>query len=87
GFELADPAKYYGQGSYEAVGANGHYALKDSINVADSKMSGIKTDSYEIGYRLDTDTVALQAAGYYSVSDNSIKYDKKTLLITNVDDE
>ncbi|MCV5901011.1 TonB-dependent siderophore receptor, partial [Escherichia coli] len=36
---------------------------------------------------LDTDTVALQAAGYYSVSDNSIKYDKKTLLITNVDDE
>lgn len=50
-------------------------------------MSGIKTDSYEIGYRLDTDTVALQAAGYYSVSDNSIKYDKKTLLITNVDDE
>ncbi|EII2982633.1 TonB-dependent receptor [Vibrio parahaemolyticus] len=87
GFELADPAKYYGQGSYEAVDANGHYALKDSINVADSKMSGIKTDSYEIGYRLDTDTVALQAAGYYSVSDNSIKYDKKTLLITNVDDE
>ncbi|OXE28157.1 hypothetical protein CA163_35375, partial [Vibrio parahaemolyticus] len=74
-------------GSYEAVDANGHYALKGSINVADSKMSGIKTDSYEIGYRLDTDTVALQAAGYYSVSDNSIKYDKKTLLITNVDDE
>ncbi len=87
GFELADPAKYYGQGSYDAADANGHYALNNSINVSDSKMSGIKTDSYEIGYRLDTDTVALQAAGYYSVSDNSIKYDKKTLLITNVDDE
>jgi len=87
GFELADPAKYYGQGSYDAVDANGHYALNNSINVSDSKMSGIKTDSYEIGYRLDTNSLALQAAGYYSLSDNSIKYDRKTLLITNVDDE
>ncbi|NMU07050.1 TonB-dependent receptor domain-containing protein, partial [Vibrio parahaemolyticus] len=44
GFELADPAKYYGQGSYDAADANGHYALNNSINVSDSKMSGIKTD-------------------------------------------
>ncbi|MGR5056596.1 TonB-dependent receptor [Vibrio rotiferianus] len=87
GFQLADPAKYYGQGSYDALDANGHYALKDSINVSDSKLSGIKTDSYELGYRLDTDSLSLQAAGYYSQSDNSIKYDRKTLLITSVDDE
>ncbi|MEZ9079974.1 TonB-dependent receptor [Vibrio harveyi] len=87
GFQLADPAKYYGQGSYDAVDANGHYALKDSINVSDSKLSGIKTDSYEIGYRLDKEALSLQAAGYYSLSDNSIKYDRKTLLITSVDDE
>lgn len=87
GFQLADPAKYYGQGTYEAVDANGHYVLQDSINVSDSKMSGIKTDSYEIGYRLDKDAISLQAAGYYSLSDNSIKYDRNTLLITNVDDE
>ncbi|TMX31564.1 TonB-dependent siderophore receptor [Vibrio rotiferianus] len=87
GFQLADPAKYYGQGSYDAPDANGHYALKDSINVSDSKLSGIKTDSYELGYRLDTDSLSLQAAGYYSQSDNSIKYDRKTLLITSVDDE
>ncbi|WP_063344320.1 TonB-dependent receptor [Vibrio jasicida] len=87
GFQLADPAKYYGQGTYEAVDANGHYVLQDSINVSDSKMSGIKTDSYEIGYRLDKDALSLQAAGYYSLSDNSIKYDRNTLLITNVDDE
>ena len=87
GFDLADPAKYYGQGSYSAVDANGHYALQDSINVSDSKMSGIKTNSYEIGFRTEQDALSFQAAAYFSQSDKSVKYNKQTLLIEDVDNE
>ena len=87
GFDLADPAKYYGQGSYGAADANGHYALQDSINVSDSKMSGIKTNSYEIGFRTEQDALSFQTAAYYSQSDKSVKYNKNTLLIEDVDNK
>ncbi|XDF79708.1 TonB-dependent receptor [Aliivibrio fischeri] len=87
GFDLADPAKYYGQGSYSAADANGHYTLQNSINVAGSKMSGIKTNSYEVGFRTDQSALSFQTAAYFSQSDNSVKYNKKTLLIEDVDNE
>ncbi|MBV7299910.1 TonB-dependent receptor [Enterovibrio paralichthyis] len=81
GFDLADPAKYYGQGSYSAADANGHYTLTDSINVANSKMQGIKTNSIEIGARQQLDALSWQAAAYISESDKTLKYNKKTLNI------
>lgn len=87
GFDLADPAKYYGQGTYAAVDANGHYALLNSINVADSKMSGIKTNSYELGFRTEQADLSFQGALYHSQSDKSIKYNKNTLLIEDVNDK
>ena len=85
GFDLADPAKYYGQGNYTLVGD--HWTLNDSINVNDSKMSGIKTNSFELGYRLDTGDLSLQSAAYYSQSDKNVKYNKNTLLIEELDDK
>ncbi|GAL38192.1 aerobactin siderophore receptor IutA [Vibrio maritimus] len=85
GFDLADPAKYYGQGDYTLVGD--HWKLNDSINVNDSKMSGIKTNSYELGYRLDQGDFNLQTAAYYSQSDKNVKYNKDTLLIEEIDDK
>lgn len=85
GFDLADPAKYYGQGQYTLVGDN--WQLNDSINVDDSKMSGIKTDSIELGYRLDHNGFNLQTAAYYSTSDKSVKYNKTTLLIEELEDK
>ncbi|WP_305810532.1 TonB-dependent receptor [Photobacterium leiognathi] len=85
GFDLADPAKYYGQGDYTRVGD--HWKLNDSINVNNSKMSGIKTNSFELGYRLETGELNLQTAAYYSQSDKSMKYNKKTLLIEDIDDK
>ncbi|MDN3678863.1 TonB-dependent receptor [Vibrio tapetis subsp. quintayensis] len=85
GFDLADPAKYYGQGNYTLVGD--HWKLNDSINVKDSKMSGIKTNSLELGYRIDTGDLSVQSAAYYSQSDKSVKYDKNTLLIKELDDK
>lgn len=85
GFDLADPSKYYGQGNYTRVGDN--WQLNDSINVSDSKMSAIKTDSYELGYRFDNGIWNLQTAAYYSQSDHSVKYNKTTLLIEDVNDK
>ncbi|HAS8175023.1 TPA: TonB-dependent receptor [Vibrio vulnificus] len=85
GFDLADPAKYYGQGNYTLVGD--HWQLNDSINVNQSKMSGIKTNSVELGYRLESGDVNLQTAAYYSQSDKNIKYNKSTLLIEEIEDK
>ncbi|WP_295898776.1 TonB-dependent receptor [uncultured Vibrio sp.] len=85
GFDLADPAKYYGQGNYTLVGD--HWQLNDSINVNESKMSGIKTNSVELGYRLDTGNLNLQTAAYYSQSDKNVTYNKTTLLIEEIDDK
>ena len=87
GFDLPDPAKYYGQGTYDAADANGHYKLNNSINVADSKLSGIKTNSYEIGFRTEQDALSFQTAAYFSESDKSVKYNKNTLLIEDVDNK
>lgn len=87
GFDLADPAKYYGQGEYADMDAIGHYALLNSINVDGSRMSGIKTNSVEVGYRFDNADLSVQAATYYSQSDKSVSYNKQTMLIESVDDK
>ncbi|MDE1349455.1 TonB-dependent receptor [Vibrio aestuarianus] len=88
GFDLADPAKWYGQGDYSNTpDADGHYTLNKSINVNDSKLSGIKTNSFEVGYRLDKEALSLQTAAYYSESDKSITYDKNSLLIKEIEDK
>ncbi|NOH27355.1 TonB-dependent receptor [Vibrio mediterranei] len=60
GFDLANPAKYYGK--------------DPSVNVNDTKLDGIRTNSYEVGYRNDWDKVSLQTAAYYSYSDGSVEY-------------
>ncbi len=85
GFDLADPAKYYGQGDYTLVGD--HWQLNESINVNDSKMFGIKTNSFELGYRLDKGDFNLQTAAYYSQSDKNVTYNKKTMLIETLEDK
>jgi len=85
GFDLADPAKYYGQGDYTLVGDN--WQLNESINVNDSKMFGIKTNSFELGYRLDKGDFNLQTAAYYSQSDKNVTYNKTTMLIETLEDK
>lgn len=71
GFNLADPAKYYGQGTYTLVGTN--YNLGNSINVASSPLTGIKTEQYEAGYRYRTGVFNAQVAGFYALSDKNVK--------------
>lgn len=85
GFELPDPAKYYGIGSYRLVG--GRYVLLDSVNVADSALQAIKTNSFEVGYRFNDDSFSFQTAAYYSLSNRSIELNRTTLAVDVVDRE
>lgn len=80
GFELPDPAKYYGIGNYTVVG--GRYQLLNSVNVADSALQAIKTNSFEVGYRFNDDTYSFETAAYYSLSDRSISLNRSTMAIS-----
>jgi len=71
GFNLADPAKYYGQGTYTLAGTN--WNLGNSINVGSSPLTGIKTDQYEAGYRYRTGVFNAQVAAFYALSDKNVK--------------
>ncbi|MCV5216786.1 TonB-dependent siderophore receptor, partial [Escherichia coli] len=59
GVELPDPGKYYGRGIYGAA-VNGHLPLTKSVNVSDSKLEGVKVDSYELGWRFTGNNLRTQ---------------------------
>ncbi|PYE39815.1 TonB-dependent receptor [Psychrobacter fozii] len=86
GFELPDPAKFYGQGIYAKNAAN-YYELVNGSNVSGTELDGIKTDSYELGTSFNHNNLTGQLTGYYSLSDGSIDYDRSTLLITQSDNK
>ncbi|MGY9519999.1 TonB-dependent siderophore receptor [Citrobacter freundii] len=79
GVELPDPGKYYGNGTYSLVGD--HYQLQRSVNVADSRLEGIKVNSYELGWRYTGDSLRTQLAAYYSTSDKSIVINRSDMTI------
>jgi len=85
GVELPDPGKYYGNGTYRLV--NGHYQLVNSVNVGQSKLQGIKVDSYELGWRYTGDALRAQLAAYYSLSDKSISINRADMTIDVADDK
>lgn len=84
GFEIPDLAKYYGSGTYQLV--DGHYQLQNSVNVNDSKLEGIKVNSFELGWRYTGDNLRTQLAAYYSLSDKTISINKSDMTI-NLDDD
>ncbi len=85
GFELPDPAKYYGQGSYTLVG--NHWTLGRHVNVKDSALDGIKTKQIELGWRHYADGLDAQLAAFYAWSDKSITYNRTTLLVEQLDNK
>lgn len=86
-FELPNVAKFYGKGSYEQKdGANSLTLVEGTVvDVNNSALAGIKTDSMELGWRFSDGALSAQIAAYYSSSDHKISYDKKTLLISVTD--
>ncbi|EKE77434.1 TonB-dependent receptor [Gallaecimonas xiamenensis] len=85
GFDLPDPAKYYGNGVYDQSGSGP--VLLQGVSVADNKLKGIKTDSMELGWRLSDGGLDLQVAAYYSQSDKTISYDRTNLAVKVNDDK
>lgn len=79
GFELPDPAKYYGLGKYALDGSRA--VLTDSVNVEDSPLQAIKTDQVELGWRNSSDAWDAQVALYYAWSDKALSYDRDTLTV------
>lgn len=85
GFEIPDPAKYYGQGQYTLD--DGRYVLDDSVNVDDSPLKGIKTSQVEIGWRHFGERTTAQVAAYYAWSEEALDYDSQSLAVKVLDDE
>jgi len=81
GFEIPDASKYYGIGKYTGT------TVTSSVNVSDSPLEGIKTNSVELGWRLNSESVSTQFAAYYSLSDKSIFLDNTDYSIDVIDND
>ncbi|WP_137904202.1 TonB-dependent receptor [Chryseobacterium sp. 2VB] len=79
GASLADPAKFYGIGQYKLVGTN--WDVVSSINVKEQPLQAIKTNQFEVGYRVNRGGLRAQIAGFLSNSDKTVTVDKKTFQI------
>lgn len=79
GVSLADPAKYYGIGTYKLNGT--HWDVVSSINVKEQPLQAIKTNQFEVGYRINKGGLRAQVAGFLSNSDKTVAVDKKTFQI------
>lgn len=79
GVSLADPAKYYGIGTYKLNGTN--WDVVSSINVKDQPLQAIKTNQFEVGYRVNRGGLRAQIAGFLSTSDKTVTVDRKTFQI------
>lgn len=79
GVSLADPAKYYGIGTYKLNGT--HWDVVSSINVKDQPLQAIKTNQFEVGYRINKGGLRAQIAGFLSNSDKTVTVDRKTFQI------
>ncbi|SHF55435.1 iron complex outermembrane recepter protein [Modicisalibacter ilicicola DSM 19980] len=62
GFELPDPAKYYGK--------------SPEVSVSENPLDAIKTDQVELGWRYNGADWSTQAAIYYAWSDKAIENDE-----------
>ncbi|WP_158795783.1 TonB-dependent receptor [Pedobacter sp. L105] len=83
GFSLADPAKYYGQGTYQLVGTN--WNLLNGTSVSTSPLTGIKTDQLEAGWRHRSKIINAQLAAFYSWSDKNLAIVPITLAVNVID--
>ncbi|MGY0036889.1 hypothetical protein [Pedobacter sp. NJ-S-72] len=83
GFNLADPAKYYGQGTYKLNGT--HWDLTKSTSVDNSPLTGLKTNQLETGWRHRGKVINAQVAAFYSWSDKDMQTDLTTYSVQVID--
>lgn len=86
GFELPDPAKYYGQGNYTLVGGNsGRWQLNKGVSVEASPLQGIKTRQLELGWHKQGSGWQTQLAAFYALSNRDIVFDRTSMAIQLLD--
>lgn len=81
GVSLADPSKYYGIGTYNLNASTNNWDVTSSINVKEQPLQAIKTNQFEVGYRINTGGLRGQVAGFMSNSDKTATVDKKTFQL------
>lgn len=82
GFEIPDPGKVFGRGSYSLD--NGYYTLNDALDVDSNTLPGLKTHQVELGWRAYEASWEAQVAAYYTWSDKDTRV-TDTLQIDVVD--
>lgn len=86
GFNVPDPAKFFGQGKYDGPNGEGHN-LVSSTSVATADLQGIKTNSFELGWRTAQNAWDIQVAAYLSLSDKTATFDRTTYTVIVEDDD
>ncbi|HTN33177.1 MAG TPA: TonB-dependent receptor [Marinobacter sp.] len=71
GFEIPDPGKVAGRGTYAIQG--GRYVLTDYLDIDDNAIPGLKTHQVELGWRTYRNRWDAQVATYYTWSDKEAK--------------
>lgn len=79
GFEIPDPGKVAGRGTYEEQG--GRYVLTDSLNIDDNPIPGLETNQVELGWRTYQARWDAQVAAYYTWSDKEAVTNRTTLTV------
>ncbi len=87
GFELPDPAKYYGVGAYSLSAIGQRFVLTSGIDVAGQPLSGIKTKQVEGGLRFARGGLTAQGAVFHALSDKTIQFTAATLNLLVIDQE
>lgn len=88
GFEIPDPGKVFGRGSYAPNPLDGsqRYTLVDALDVDSNTLPGLKTNQVELGWRSYTRNWDAQIAAYYIWSDKTTEV-TSDLNIDVVDNE
>lgn len=81
GFNVPDPAKVYGKGTYDYTSNPGRATLVKSVNINNTPLPGVKTNSIELGWRAAGESYQTQVAGYYSLSDKTQKINTSDLTL------
>ncbi|MGJ1430526.1 TonB-dependent receptor [Sphingobacterium spiritivorum] len=81
GVALADPAKFYGYGTYNLNATTNNWDITSSLNVKDSPLQGIKTNQFELGYRINYAGIKGQVSGFVSKSDKVMSVDRTNFQV------
>ncbi|PUZ24671.1 TonB-dependent receptor [Chitinophaga costaii] len=87
GVSLADPAKYFGTGTYKYNTTTENWDLSKYFSIDNAALQGIKTNLYEVGYRSHHGGFNGQASVYLSQSNKDRRTDGTTYQVLIYDNK